>query len=101
MPHSSRVGLDRQDILSMGQGILPMGQGILPMGQGILPMVREAEGMEGFKVHVQIIENDWDRRLGSIEGDRCCFCLLFSIFDSACVSQTVSQLPGQRRPASA
>ncbi len=44
MPHSSRVGLDRQDVL--------------PVGQGILPMVRGAEGMEGFEVHVQIIEND-------------------------------------------
>src|SRR6185437_13447528 len=45
MPHSSRVGLDRQEIL--------------PVGQDILPMVRGAEGMEGFKVHVQIIENEW------------------------------------------
>ncbi|TPK99412.1 hypothetical protein [Mesorhizobium sp. B2-4-16] len=36
-PHSSRVGLDRQDIL---------------------PVVRETEGMEGLKVHVQIVEND-------------------------------------------
>jgi len=40
-------------------------------------MVREAEGMEGFKVHVQIIENDWDRRLGSIEGDRVVFACFF------------------------
>ena len=44
MPHSNRVGLDRQDIL--------------PVGQESLPMVRETEGMEGFKVHVQIVEND-------------------------------------------
>ncbi|CDX43577.1 hypothetical protein MPLSOD_50217 [Mesorhizobium sp. SOD10] len=51
LPHSSRVGLDRQDILSVGQDNLPM-------GQGILPMVRRAEGMEGLEVHVQIIEND-------------------------------------------
>ena len=47
MPHSSRVGLDRQDIL---------------------PVVRETEGLEGFKVHVQIVEKfeivDWvDRRI--------------------------------------
>ena len=44
MPHSNRVGLDRQDVL--------------PAGQEILPVVRETEGMEGFKVHVQIVEND-------------------------------------------
>jgi|GEM_PF-4666486 len=34
------------------------------MGQGILATVRTAEGMEGFKAHVQIVEDDgivgWD-----------------------------------------
>ena len=46
MPHSSRVGLDRQDIL---------------------PVVRETEGLEGFKVHVQIVEK-LKSLIGSIEG---------------------------------
>ena len=49
--HSNRVALDRQDILPTGQESLPIGQDILPKG-------RRAAGMEGFEVHVQIIEND-------------------------------------------
>lgn len=44
MPHSNRVVPYRQDILAMRQDILAMR--------------RRAAGMEGFEVHVQIIEND-------------------------------------------
>ncbi|PBC07600.1 hypothetical protein CK230_24995 [Mesorhizobium sp. WSM3859] len=42
--HSNRVAPDRQDTLPTGQDILSMG--------------RRAAGVEGFEVHVQIIEND-------------------------------------------
>lgn len=58
MPHSNRVVSYRQDILAMRQDILAMR--------------RRAAGMEGFEVHVQIIERmmEWwagiDRRSSSL-----------------------------------
>ncbi|RUU06949.1 hypothetical protein EOD23_11850 [Mesorhizobium sp. USDA-HM6] len=62
-PHSSRVGLDRQEVL--------------PKGQDVLPMLSGAEGLERFKGHVQIGEDDdangWDRQIPSATVPVCFF----------------------------